>query len=472
MTETEYMGPFILVVYALLLLAMGLQFAFLTWLVCKVRPLTLPACAALAGFWVFMEWSRLLPCTGFTWNPTGLALTASDLSLQAASRFGIYGLSFLVIFVNLTALSASVRRMKKATAAWVVAALLPFAFGAFQQVTAPSSKETLSAVLVQPSLFPNERDFSPDQPEKWVSPIDQWDRILEMIGECAGKKNIELIVLPECAIPFGAYWAVYPLDIIEMLWAVKFGSGAIQSDFPPRGEKSSKKINGEWKVSNAFWLQALANHYDSEVIAGMDDADEVKRYNAAFHFKPQTKEIDRYEKRVLVPVGEYVPLRQWTALSRWVAETFGISESFDPGVEAKIFQGRVPMGISICMEETYSGIIRESCSRGVNLLINLTNDGWFPRSRLARQHFSLGILRAVENGVPSLRACSTGVTGGVDCYGRTLAISAPDEASALYLEIPLANVRTAYSFWGDSGIFILSGVCFVGFFLLRLKKKS
>ncbi len=469
MTETEYMGPFILIVYALLLLGMGLQFALLTWLICKVKPLTLSACAALAGLWVFLEWSRLLPCTGFTWNPAGLALTASNFSLQAASLFGIYGLSFWVIFANLSALSAAVSRTKKATVIWAAAALLPFVFGAFQQQRKPYySKETLSAVLVQPSLFPNERDFFPDQPEKWVPPLDQWARILGYIEKSADQKKIELIVLPECAIPFSAYWAIYPLDLIETIWTKRFGAEAAQRDFPPLGEKTSKKIDGQWRASNAFWLQALSNHYGCEVIAGMDDADERKRYNAAFHFKPQTKEIDRYEKRVLVPVGEYVPLRKWTSLSRWIGEQFGISDSFNPGTEAKIFHGRVLIGVSICMEETYSSIIRESCSRGANLLVNLSNDGWFPHSRLARQHFDLGIIRAVENGVPSLRACSTGVTGGVDCFGRTLAVSAENEAGALRLDVPMGNIHTAYSIWGDSGIFIISGICLAGFFLRRL----
>ncbi len=460
MTETEYMGPLILVVYAGLLLAMGLQFALLTWLVCKIRPLTLPACAALAGLWVLLEWSRLLPCTGFTWNPAGLALSTSHLSLQLASLFGVYGLSFWVIFVNLTALAASERRVKKATVAWIVAALFPFAFGAFQLARAPLHEETLSAILVQPALLPNERDFFPEHAEKWVSPLDQWDLILGLIEESAEQKNIDLIVLPECAIPFSAYWAVYPLDMIEMLWTIQFGAEAKQRDFPPLGEKSSKQVDGQWRVSNAFWLQALSNHYECEVVAGMDDEEGKKRYNAAFHFQPQTKVVARYEKRILVPVGEYVPLRQWAALSHWIGEEFGISESFDAGEEAKLFHGRVPMGVSICMEETYSSIIRESCNQGANLLVNLTNDGWFPRSRLARQHFDLGILRAVENGVPSLRACSTGVTGGVDCLGRVVAVSKPDKASALHLDIPMAKMRTGYSLWGDNGIFIMSGIFF------------
>src|SRR5690606_5040634 len=98
LSETEYMGPFIWVIYLGLSVAIGLQFAILTKCVQKAQPLTLPGCLALSGAWVFLEWIRILPCTGFLWNPAGLALSASSLSLQAASLFGVYGLSFWVMF--------------------------------------------------------------------------------------------------------------------------------------------------------------------------------------------------------------------------------------------------------------------------------------------------------------------------------------------------------------------------------------
>lgn len=465
MSQTEYMGPLIWVVYLSLSAAIGLQFALLTHLVAKVRPLSLLGCAALAGAWVLLEWIRILPCTGFLWNPAGLSLSASSLSLQMASLFGIFGLSFWVFFTNLTALRALSLRTKKAAVIWILAALFPFAFGALHRAGEKPSEKTLSVLLVQPFLLPDERDQFPEHPERWMSPFAQWDRILNLVERV--EKKTDLIVLPESAVPFPAYAALYPLDLVERIWSKHFGEGASLRDFPKIGEKSSKRVKGEWRASNAFWMQALANHYGSEIIAGMEDGEEELRFNAAIHFKPGKSQSSRYEKRILVPIGEYVPLRKWGAISEWIGEQFGIFDSFEPGTEAKLFFGRVPMGISICMEETYSGLIRESCSRGAELLVNLSNDGWFPHSTLASQHFDHGVIRAVENGVPLLRACCTGVTGGVDCYGRILAVSPTDKADGLFLTVPLAKAKTAYSLWGDSAILVLSGLLILGFAATR-----
>lgn len=475
MSETTFMGPLIWVVYLGLSAAIGLQFTCLTWLIGKAKPLTLSACLALAGVWVLLEWIRVFPCTGFLWNPAGLALSASTLSLQAASLFGVYGLSFWVIFVNLTALRAAYLRTKQAFVIWVAAALFPFAFGVIHQAAPKGFQETLSALLVQPYLLPDERDYFPESPQKWVPPLVQWDRILGLIEQGGGQKS-DLIVLPESAAPFPAYMAAFPLHLVQQVWTERFGESAPLRDFPKLGGKGSKFVRGQWLVSNAFWMQAIANHYDAEIIAGMEDGEGGKRFNAALHFKPNQESPSRYEKRVLVPIAEYIPLWQWKALSNWISDQFGISGSFEPGVKPKLFRGRVPIGISICMEETNGGIIRESCRQGAKLLVNLTNDGWFPHTRLVHQHFDHGVIRAVENGVPALRACCTGVTGGVDCFGRVLAQSSTEEPDALFVRVPLANTPTLYSIWGDRGILILSCLCIVGFaccsgrFLLEIKR--
>lgn len=463
MSETAYMGPLIWIVYLGLSVAIGLQFALLTRFIGKLRPLTVPACLALSGAWVIFEWARILPCTGFLWNPAGLALSANVFSIQMASLFGVYGLSFWVIFVNLTGLRALHLRTKKAALLWGLAALLPFAFGAIPR--AGESEKSLSALLVQPFLLPDERDLFPGRSDKWVPPLVQWDRILEMIES---QKRADLIVFPESAVPFTASAALYPLDLVETLWAKHFGEGASLNDFP----KHAKFVQGQWRASNAFWMQAIANHYNSEVIAGMEGEEEGLHYNAAFHFKPKESETARYEKQILVPIAEYMPLQGWGWLSSWIHERYGISSFFEPGTESKLFFGRIPMGISICMEEIHGKIIRESCNRGAELLVNLTNDSWFPGTKLARQHFNHGTIRAVENGVSVLRACCTGVTGAIDCSGRILAQSREDGADALFVNIPLKRAWTPYSLWGESGIFFLSGMFLLGFTFSRLRKNS
>lgn len=468
LTQTEYMGPLILVVYVMLCLAIGLQFAVLSSWVRRLSELNVLACAAIAGTWVFMEWSRLFVCTGFTWNPVGLSLCSSHLSLQFASMFGVYGLTFWVFFVNLVALRALIVSKKKALIQWAAFALFPFAFGLVSHMHQPTGTKKMSVVLLQPFLLPDERDLFPGSSERWVAPFEQWKRILHLIEE---KGRIDLIVLPECAVPFSAFSCVYPLSWVESLWDDRFGKESVERDFPALGDKSSCFLQGEWKVSNIFWLQALCNHFQCDVVAGMDDVERGKRFNAAFHLQPFSETTERYDKRVLVPVGEYIPLRHWKSLSRWIANEFGICDSFQPGTQAKIFQGKIAMAVSICMEETYSEIMRQSCAQGADLLVNLTNDGWFPRTKLAKQHFDLGRIRAVENGLPALRACTTGVTGAIDCDGRILFEGETHRSAGFSLELFLRKKFSFYSLWGDLGILVGSGSA-IFLFLFAGKKRA
>ena len=225
-------------------------------------------------------------------------------------------------------------------------------------------------------------------------------------------------------------------------------------------------------MSNAFLVQTLANQYGADVIIGLDDRDSKGKYNAAFHFEPRKNTYSRYEKQVLVPIGEYVPGRGFRKFSQFVAKHFGIHSSFDAGTQSKVFDSHVPIGISICLEETFSHLIRDFRRKGAELFVNVTNDVWFPRSKLPEQHFYHGRIRSVENGVSLLRSCNTGITGAVDCLGRTIQLLPKSEQkmSALYLSLPVRSYKTLYTLWGDAGILSVSFLS-IGLYLMFLKKK-
>lgn len=111
--------------------------------------------------------------------------------------------------------------------------------------------------------------------------------------------------------------------------------------------------------------------------------------------------------------------------------------------------------------------MRNGRQKGAELFVNVTNDGWYPFSRLPEQHFIHGRVRAIENGVPLLRACNTGITAGVDSLGRTVARFENNEGKfelergALYVPLDLYAFSTLYTFWGDALILILSLGCLV-----------
>ena len=285
-----------------------------------------------------------------------------------------------------------------------------------------------------------------------------------------------MVVLPEVALPYGAYRGIYSLDNIKSLWVRVFGKGSnknLPEIKPPYAFERESRYGSQIVVTNLFIAQALANQLRAEVIIGLDarDLKTKKLYNSAFFFRPFESSFSSYEKQVLVPLGEYIPYEWATNL----AKKFGIVESFSPGDVAKVFVGTVPIGVSICNEETYPYIVREIRKLGANFLVNISNDVWFPDSKLPIQHFEHGRLRAAENGVSLVRACNTGVTGAIDCFGRVIGTLEVDTsksqraAGALFLNVPTNQFSTPYTLYGESLIVILS-LFLAGSLLFYVKK--
>ena len=473
----EYQGIYIYFVYAILICLLGLQFGLLSLMIPSTLPINLFHIFGIASFWTLLEWSRLYFFCGFAWNPVGLSLSAYPISSGLASIGGVFGLSFCVISINLFALNAlfflkgffqGVNNFlpKRPIIISGIVLLIPYLFGFLQiryheQRKNSIEKEIYQVALIQTALKPDQKGFFNDQTNH-VSPFDQWKRIIQSI-KISDPKSLDLIVLPEAALPYKAHQFIYPyeevLKIIQNEWGPQDFSHLLY--FPLAQQKEGFQ-GGKWIVSNAFWGQALADHYASEVIVGLDDTDHLKKesYNAAFYFSPNNRSIQRYEKRILLPLVEYLP---YSFLYPLTAE-FGITDFFTPGTEAKVFKTKHPLSISICYEDCFSNIVREGRLKGAKLLVNITNDGWFPHSRLPLQHFDHGKLRAIENGVPLVRSCNTGVTSGIDSLGRVIGKLQDDKGhfewmqGALILPIDLYSYPTLYTRVGDTLILGLSSL--------------
>lgn len=436
----------------------------------------LPRLFALAGLWTLLEWSRLFLLSGLPFNPVGLTLSGALYPLQLASLGGIYGLSFWVILTNLLFLRAWTQPhswLKWTTVGLI--ALLPYGFGwghlyLHEQSFSQDSK-TLKVILVQ-SALPIEENMtfqSAEEARQFV--ISEWHQVLSTLQKQAGQ-TVDMIVLPEYLVPYGTYHHVFPLEDIQNLFQELFRD--ISKAFPTQ---DSPYIDVFWVnesvqrlVSNAYLAQTLANFFQAHVVIGLEDSFYVNQhkaesYSSAFHFIPGSNQLPRrYEKRVLVPMGEYIPF-SWC---RQLATQYGITGSFTCGTSAKIFDGPVPFGASICYEEMYGNLMRENRVQGAELLINLTNDGWYPQSYLPKQHFDHSRLRTVENGIPLIRACNTGITGAIDSLGRVVGILGEDHmqvqqvADSIYLNVPLYHYQTFYAQHGDLPIIILSCLCLLG----------
>lgn len=471
----RYVGAYIYAFVAMLCLWLGVQFGIATLLIGNPKEISWLHILGISGGWALCEWSRLFILSGYSLDPAGIALSGTLTGLQMASAVGIYGLTFWVFLTNLIALRLLNSLSWRWGVVWVVVALLPYASGALhlayhtrQMELKSTQKRSLEALLVQTALIPEEK-FTVNGSSPF-SPASQWRKILLLLAPHLSSP-IDLIVLPEGTVPYGTHHPIYPAEEIERAFQEIFGQQVV---LPAFFERSTR-------LGNRAWAQALADFTGADVILGLEDLDvqpaekTFQAYNAAFLVRPFTQELTRYEKRVLVPMGEYIPF-DWC---KKILSKYGIMDSYTPGKEAKVFPtAHSPVGISICYEETYGYLMRQSRQKGAEALINLTNDVWYPMSRLPAVHFFHGRLRALEAGVPVLRACNTGVTCGIDSVGRVVA-QLPCEnaqhacaAAVLPISLPLYHFPTLYTRWGDAFPMGCSAVLFAAFFVAKCFKRK
>lgn len=464
----RYVGAYIYIFLVLLFLGIGVQFGFVSLFV--KRDLSIIQILGISGGWALCEWARLYLLSGYSWNPSGIALSGTHYGMQIASAVGVFGMGFWIFLTNLMALQLLNAFSWTRAALWSLVAATPYLFGwahlTFHSQQMRENPEFLSTLLVQASIYPEYK--LPLNGSVPLSPDMQWERILNMLLPYAETRP-DLIVLSEAVVPYGARFPIYPIQTLKHVFTSFFET---HEALPP--------ATSEY-VDNVYWAQALANVFSADVVIGLEDFEMDKEsdirtaYNAAFFARPFSNELKRYEKRVLVPMGEYIPF-DWC---RSFLVKYGIQDSFSPGKEAKVFEGgKASVGISICYEETYGHLMRESRLKGAGVLINLTNDVWYPRSRLPMVHFLHGRLRAVEAGAPLLRSCNTGVTCGVDCLGRLVAML-PYEcagehcpADALSFSLPLYNYPTFYTHFGDLPVVALSGLWFAFLLIGTLYKRK
>lgn len=455
----------------------GAQFGLLSLLITSERVRQLKGVFAIAGVWTLMEWTRLFFLSGYSWNPVGLSLTATLTTLQFASLSGIFGLTFWVILTNLFAL----RALKgKSVWLWIGASAVPFLYGSFQldlhdKQLASHDASPLRAVLVQ-TAFPVEEVMGFESREKLIAYVfEEWREILKATKNQLGKE-VDLVALPECVVPFGTYTYLFDHREVKKAFSETYGTSFLEklpSAEPPFGQ------NG--KVNNAYWTQAIANCFNAGVVCGLEDCDDIspetrEYYSSAIYFRPQEPEKPfealRYEKQILVPMGEYIPF----SFCRKLCESYGIRGSFTQGKEAKVWSvNEKPFGVSICYEETFGDLMRENRVKGAQFLLNLTSDVWYPNSRLPRQHWDHSKLRTVEMGIPLVRACNTGITGALDSVGRPVDTLGTENGEAewvrdsLYVEVPTYHYSTLYTLFGDRLAIGLS--FFAAFFLWPVRRR-
>jgi apolipoprotein N-acyltransferase len=365
------------------------------------------ACALAPFLWVALEFVRTrAPIIGFPWNLAGYAASGSIALVQLTTVTGIYGLSFLVAgFGAWIGYAILVGRQRAWKAVMVLlAVLILVAVGGSYFV--PQAQGRYVAHLVQTN-FPQSYQYPPDWMPQHATDLD----LLERISIDSARNLPGVIIWPEVPAPFSLEDAAFAQRAQEI-------ARAADQDFLVGAEDWRQNSPGKWDATNSAVLLA-----------------------------PSGARLFTYDKIHLVPFGEYVPLRKWLKFAGKLTADIG---DFTPGSRYAI--GELPggrFGAFICYEAIFPNLVRQFTAAGAELLINMSNDGWFGRSAAPAQHVMMARVRAVENRRWLLRATNNGFTVDIDPYGRTVALLATDLRGQLDAPYDFRSDLTPYVRFGD-----------------------
>ena len=473
MSASEYQGAYIHLVHLLIALALGAQWGLL----CLAVPTSRQTCSwsrvlMIPSLWVLMEWSRLYFMSGFAFNPLGLSLTCHIWGKQCVSLAGIYGLSFWVLATNILLYKFLVdQKIAKKLTFWAIASCLPFLFGAIfvnYHSARMQKAPKIRALVVQTALSPIEKTGIQGT-EKMVQPLKQWQYIFSHLYPHQAS-SFDVIALPECSVPYDGDSLIYGADEVFSL---------ISFYFKEKGEALYEKLfQSRSNLSNLDIAQFLSEHFKSPVLIGLEEITSEQSFYASAYYLYPGKKPQSYQKRVLLPIVEYLPF-DWC---KKIAQKYQITGWFERGNEPKVFEGKTSLLPSICIEELYGHLIREAVPFKPALMVNITNDVWFPNSKLPLQHYTQGALRCNELGLPLVRSCNTGITVSMDALGRELDLLGSYSKKnqwvkgSLETSIPNYQYRTGFRIWGNTFILSLSylGLLFGigGFTFARYKRES
>ena len=374
------------------------------------------ALAAAPFLWVGVELARTR-ITAFPWELLGYSQTANFALTRIATLTGVYGLSFEIVLVN-SVFAAAFLAPKllpgKDRRKWLLAAACAAAviLQAGQWLSPPPLATDRTALLVQPNI--------PIQAgEVWTKQYFQ-DTLRDLTAislHPPGEKEVrryDLMVWPESPSPFYTNDPMFR-DAVSAL----------------------AKQAGTWVVAGSIGITpAMHSAGESSQI-----------FNSAALVTPQGEWVGRYDKVHLVPFGEYLPFPQVFGFAGGLAKEVG---EFQRGASrTPLDAGGERLGMFICYESIFPDEVRQGPLQGAEVLVNISNDGWYGDSGAWKQHLQQTQMRAIENGRWLLSATNTGMTASIDPYGRVVTGTERKIRTALAAPYALASGTTFYTRHGD-----------------------
>jgi len=358
-----------------------------------------------------VEWLRGHILTGFPWNAFGYALMPEPVLMQSAALVGVWGITLLafLVFAAPVLLVRTGERGRVAALLCIVLLLVADAgYGVLRLRNA--SDDTVAGVrlrIVQPNVAQRDKD----DPSRWPESFRQ----TLLLSDGPATEPVTHVIWPETAIPYLLTESPQQLAAI----AGMLDPGMVLLAGAPRADQRDE--DGDRAVTNAILV--------------VDDGGVI---------------VDSYDKVHLVPFGEYLPLKD-------VLEGIGLRQlialpgGFEAGVQRRsIAAGNAPaFAPLICYEVIFPGAVVPEGERP-GWILNVTNDAWYGDTPGPRQHLRQAIVRAVEEGLPLVRAANTGISAIVDPYGRIITSLDLNVSGVIDGDLPAALPRTTYARFGDT----------------------
>jgi len=389
-----------------------------------------------AAAWVVLEWLRGWLFTGFGWNGLGVAFHNTPVLAQAADLIGVTGLAFMPVFMSAVILQTARRLGKeaqtgklKARLDFSVAALLlalQFCYGVWR-INDVNGWETqrVRVLLVQENI-PQDIKWEPkasadirqgyaDATTSAIEALEKENLTLvedNINGEAVELKAPDLVVWPESALP------------LPLLFADGYDGYFIYGE-------TQHMLDEEVRPLGQFTLIAGMNEFEADFDGTLARFKEGgAQYNSIAAIKPNGDlplSINTYRKMHLVIFGECIPFVEQLPFLRDIfkfssgadfAGGFTAGTSTEP-LKVATNGGEVQLIPSVCFEDSVGRLTRKFVRRAPQVIVNVTNDGWFKQSEAAAQHMANAKFRAIELRRPMIRSANTGVSGIITVTGST-----------------------------------------------------
>jgi apolipoprotein N-acyltransferase len=389
--------------------------------------------------WVLVEYFRTTTDLAFPWSYLGYSAAGILPLAQLSSVTGVWGLSYFIVVGNIALWEllrayksgADTRRQRRNVIVWAALTLAIFAWGAVR-MSGKAPQTPVAKIAVMQSYM--------DQFHWGRGSLDTAVTVSDSMVKVAAKHKPDIII---------------------------FSESALMCYLDRRPEIKEQVL--DWARNANAPIIAGALHWD--FINEAETRRDYKSYNTAFLTDVGGDSLRRYHKILLVPFSEIMPFEaKFPILSR---VNLG-GASFKRGESESVFRINDKLEIApyICYEIIFPDFVRRRLKDSTNLLVNVTNDGWFGRTSGPYQHAVMAQTRSIENGITLARSANSGISMFVDPYGRITQKTGLYTREIMVRDVCVYRVKTLYNRFGDWVVWLCLGIVVAGVGIVLIKSKS